>query len=39
MRIWSVCVWLLLMSPNLAFSAEEGTSSGTDTSEEEPDCE
>ncbi len=39
MRVWSLCLWLLLMSPNPAFSEEQGTSSGAGTSEEEPDCE
>ena len=40
MKILSLCLWLLLLtSPNLVYTAEEGTSDGTETSEEEPDCE
>jgi len=39
MRIWSLCLWLLLMSPNLVYSEAEGTSGGTETSDEEPDCD
>jgi|GEM_PF-2548840 hypothetical protein len=39
MRTWSLCLWLLLMNPGLAFSAADGTSGGTETSDEEPDCD
>ena len=41
MKTLSLCLWLLLlMNPNLAYTEEQGTSSGTETSEEEePDCE
>ena len=39
MRLWSLCLWLLLMSPSLAYTQAAGTSDGTETSEEEPDCD
>ena len=39
MRIWSLCLWLLLMSPNMAYTQEQGSSDDTETSEEEPDCD
>ena len=31
MRIWSLCLWLLLMSPSLAYTQTEGDSGGTGT--------
>jgi hypothetical protein len=39
MRIWSLCLWLLLMSASLGYAQAEGTPDGTETSEEEPDCD
>lgn len=47
MRIWSLCLWLLLISPSIAYTQTDDTSGGqtdatpddTGTSEEEPDCD